>query len=245
MIHEIAYAVRTSSRARRASIRVSHRGAVEVVVPRGFDTHRVPAFVNAHADWIERRVARAQRECASLEPEPADGRPSRIELRAVRQEWGVRYLPSAASRITVTERSSGESHQRHELRLTGPVHDTMACREALRRWLQRSGRRYLEPRLDSLAAQHDFEFERVTVRLQKSRWGSCSSRGTISLNAKCLFLPPELVDHLLLHELCHTVHPNHSANFHALLEQHSPRARDLRTQLREGWKYVPTWAEES
>ena len=100
------------------------------------------------------------------------------------------------------------------------------------------------PRLDSLAAEHDFEFVRASVRLQRTRWGSCSSSGTISLNAKSLFLPAELVDHLLLHELCHTESADHSERFYALLEQHSPSARERERELKHAWRYVPSWADE-
>jgi predicted metal-dependent hydrolase len=245
---EIEYTLRTSSRARRASIRVSHRGKVEVVVPCQFDEKRVPAFVDKHADWIESRVARVERELATLEPEPVDSleRPTSFQLRTVREWWDVTYAESDSSRITVHEgspyRGSGANG---DLRLTGAVSDPTDCTRALRRWLRGRSRRHLEPRLDSLAAEHGFEFSRLTVRLQRSRWGSCSSRGTISINAKCLFLPPPLTEYLLLHELCHTVHANHSADFYVLLEQHAPGARDLRERLQEGWRYVPTWADES
>ena len=236
------YTLRESSRARRVSLRVSRTGDVEVVVPRGFDTSIVPHIVERHDAWIERRLARTAADRALIEPEPVDGKPTEISLRAVTEQWHASYVATDSSRITITERRSERPSL--EIRVSGPVHDALLCREALRRWLRRRATEFLPPRLDSLAAEHGFEFSRVSVRLQKTRWGSCSSSGTISINAKSMFLPPELMDHLLLHELCHTAHGNHSAHFHELLDERSRDAAARESELRRAWLYVPGWAEE-
>jgi predicted metal-dependent hydrolase len=238
------YTVRESARAKRVSVRVSRRGEVEIVLPRGVDPRIAPRIVERHGEWIERRLARAERDQARLEPEPTDGRPTSIPLRALREELSVAYVPSHSSRLTTTEACSASSYRPDTLRLTGPVENTAACREALRRWLRKRAREYLIPRLDSLAAENGFGFARASIRLQRTRWGSCSSSGTISLNAKALFLPPELVDHLLLHELCHTEHKNHSEHFYSGLENHSADARKRERELRAAWFYVPRWADE-
>jgi predicted metal-dependent hydrolase len=237
------YKVRESTRALRVSIRVSRRGELEVVIPRGFDAGRVPEIVESHQAWIERRLARVQRELALAEPEPADGRPRIARLRSLRAEIPINYVATGAGRVTVKEHRSHHP-SRVELRISGAIEDVGACRVALRRWLRRRAREHLVPRLDSLAAERSFEFAAVSIRLQKTRWGSCSSAGTISLNAKSLFLPPGLVDHLLLHELCHTTHGDHSPSFHAELARHSPGARALERELRRSWHYVPRWADE-
>jgi hypothetical protein len=79
------------------------------------------------------------------------------------------------------------------------------------------------------------------VRRQKTRWGSCSSRGTISLNAKLLFLPPPLVDHLLLHELCHTRHMDHSPAYWTCVAGFEPDYRRLENEVTRGNRYVPAW----
>jgi predicted metal-dependent hydrolase len=203
------------------------------------DPSIVPGIVERSRSWIDRRLERAAQERALMEPEPADGRPRVVRLRALREELDVEYEASAREHVAVRAAAQGAL-----LRVTGPVDDSSACREGLRRWLQRKGRECLPHRLDSLAAERGFEYTRASVRMQATRWGSCSRSGTISLNAKTLFLPPELVDHLLLHELCHTVHPNHSARFYELLEAHSPRTREREAELRAAWRYVPQWADE-
>jgi len=82
----------------------------------------------------------------------------------------------------------------------------------------------------------------VLVRSQRSRWGSCSRRRAISLNQKLLFVPPPLVRYVFLHELCHTVHFDHSPAFWAFLAQREPRWKALDEELDMAWRYVPLWA---
>lgn len=82
-------------------------------------------------------------------------------------------------------------------------------------WVKQQAQLHLPTRLQQLSQQHGFGYGRCTVRQVVSRWGSCSAQKNISLNAALLLLPVELVDYVLLHELCHTRQMNHSAAFWA------------------------------
>ena len=86
-------------------------------------------------------------------------------------------------------------------------------------------REKLSERLAKLAAEHHFQYNRVSIRNQKTRWGSCSSNNNISLNMKLLHLPDQLIDYILLHELVHTRVKNHSQDFWNELETVVPNAR--------------------
>jgi hypothetical protein len=86
---------------------------------------------------------------------------------------------------------------------------------------------------------------RGQIRGQRTRWGSCSGRGTISLNWHLLFLTPEQVRYVLLHELCHTVELNHSPRFWRLLQQHQPDSEVLRQVMRRAWQDLPAWLHEA
>lgn len=85
--------------------------------------------------------------------------------------------------------------------------------------LRRVARRLLPPRVAELAAQYGFNYGRVSIRASRTRWGSCSGRNDLSLSLFLMTLPEYLRDFVILHELCHTVHHNHSAAFHALLDR--------------------------
>ena len=93
-------------------------------------------------------------------------------------------------------------------------------------------RQKLGKRLSELAQEHNFQYNRISIRSQRTRWGSCSSKDNISLNMKLLHLPDQLIDYILLHELVHTRVKNHSQDFWNELETVVPNARLVDKQLR-------------
>ena len=88
-------------------------------------------------------------------------------------------------------------------------------------------------RLQELAQEHDFSYNRLTIRNQKTRWGSCSTKNNISLNIKLVLLPDELRDLILVHELIHTKIKNHGPKFWQKLEDIYPQARKLDRQVND------------
>ena len=129
--------------------------------------------------------------------------------------------------------------------LTGPVDEPSfipaAC-ALLQRWLQRAADGALERRLLWWAERLEIPVGRVTVRSQRSRWGSCSSRGDISLNCVLLLLPVALVDHVCLHELCHRRHMDHSPRFRDFLARVAPHWALREHELDRAWRHLPGWA---
>jgi predicted metal-dependent hydrolase len=89
----------------------------------------------------------------------------------------------------------------------------------------------LESRLEEIAAKHGYRYNRLTIRNQKTRWGSCSSKNNISLNMKLVLLPDELRDFILLHELVHTKIKNHGNEFWDEITKVEPKAREYTKQI--------------
>ena len=91
--------------------------------------------------------------------------------------------------------------------------------------------------LDAASARIGIGYNRLTIRKARTRWGSCTREGNISLSLYLAALPDELIDFVCVHELCHRVHPNHSAEFHALVDHHlGGREKELGAKLK---KYHP------
>jgi len=225
------FSVRESSRARRLSIKVYPRGEVEVVVPRRTRAGAVQAFVEEHRDWIRR--TRASFAAIHL-PEPFR-LPSRIDLAGIGRTYRVNYRAASAS-SGVRYRQSGSM-----VALSGATSDPGKCVAALKRWLANLARSSFGPELHALAATTGLSCSRIRVAGQKTRWGSHSSSGTISLNYCLLFLDPSLVRYLMIHELCHGRHMNHSRRFWALVRRFEPDYRRLDRRLSEAWQHIPTW----
>ena len=99
----------------------------------------------------------------------------------------------------------------------------------------------LAPQLVLLADHMGLRRPRVQIRRQRTRWGSCSSRGTISLNCCLLFQRPQVVRYLLVHELTHLRHMNHGEHFWREVGRHEPEWRALDRELTQGWTQVPAW----
>ncbi|MFC1938894.1 M48 family metallopeptidase [Chloroflexota bacterium] len=90
----------------------------------------------------------------------------------------------------------------------------------------------LVQRLKWLASNHGFSYNRVFIRNQKTRWGSCSSKNNISLNMKLVRLPDDLVDYVILHELAHTIRKDHSKAFWAEMDKLVENRKQMSSQLR-------------
>lgn len=232
------YRLRVSERARRLWLKVTGRGELEVVVPRGYDVARIPAIVLREQAWILAARARVE-ERRQAAPVSAEWRvPDRIELPAMGAAWRVTVRPTAQPGVRVRGLGS------ERLELTGRVADLSACRVAFDRWLVRQARVHLLPRLTAVSRELALPYAAASVRLQRTRWGSCSGRGAVSLNARLLLLPPYLVDYVLIHELCHTRVRNHSPRFWALVTRHCPDHARLRAELRVAGRNLPDWARE-
>ena len=127
--------------------------------------------------------------------------------------------------------------------VSGDIDDAERCLAALTRWLDRAARARLLPLLAQTACAVDIDYASARVRSQKTRWGSCSSRKTISLNRNLVFLPHDLVRSLMLHELAHTLVLNHSQRFWATLSAFDPDVAAHRVRMRSAHDFVPAWAD--
>jgi predicted metal-dependent hydrolase len=227
-------AVRVSRRARRLSVRVFPDARVEVVVPPRARAREVEHFIRAHREWIDAKRAHA----LANRPAPEVFPPAFIDFAATGERWRVQV---AGGRGVLRVAESGDPWGADRaLKIAGDA-TSIGMRRALRAWLMRAARERLEPRLAALAAGGGVRYSRVSIRRQRSRWGSCSVRGTISLNACLLFQRAPVVDYLIVHELTHVKHMNHSPRFWQAVEAACADWRALDRGLLRGWRTVPRW----
>lgn len=181
-------------RARRYLLRLRPDGMVRVTIPRRGTVAAARDFAARNAGWLEQQFQRL-----AAQPEPPAGWQLGTEI-LFRGE-PVRIEPEVESCIRFgTERVKVAD-------ATGDL------RPVIQKHLHERATRELPARVWELAAEHDITVNRVSVRNQKSRWGSCSRRGTISLNWRLIQAPEFVRDYIILHELAHRRQMNHSEKF--------------------------------
>lgn len=228
------YSVRVSRRARRTRIVVRPNQQVELVIPAGVSRVAAERLLVEKRHWVERSLQRFA--------EASEGRvcsrafPAVVELPAIDCSFTVLYKRTDSSQVRVVESGC-------VLHLSGAVDDEARVGEALRRWLRHKAKQLLVPMLETLAKQHRFQHGHVTIRLQKSRWGSCSRSGNISLNARLLFFSPELARYVILHELAHLERMDHSPAFWAVVARCDRNYMAHRRELKRAGGLVPRWSE--
>lgn len=229
------YPVRESVRAKRLSIRISRAAEVEVVVPCGFPKHKITEFVTTKQKWIEKTLHKMDLERRSRPQESQEELPSKIVLRSLSEEWAISYQKEARDgvRLQVIDPC--------HLMIAGNIDEMPMCHYVLQKWIRQQAQFYVPQWLRGISKDANLSYQKVTIRRQKTLWGSCSNKASINLNDKLLFLPFPLVHYVLVHELCHTIHMNHSAAFWSLVEQKEPDYRVLDQQLSDAWHFVPDW----
>ena len=218
---------------------VTPRDGLVVVVPVRWRGDPAAVVAEKRA-WAEAALARIAEQRAAHAAGPDALLPDRVELRAVDETWPVEYRATAAlpGSGRATARVAGSA-----LVVAGDVADAQACLAALVRWLDRESRARLLPMLADVAREASVEYASARVRRQRTRWGSCSARRTISLSRNLVFLPEHLVRALMLHELAHTRVMNHSQRFWSELAALDPAAHEHRAQMRDAARLVPPWAD--
>lgn len=230
------YQIRESARAKYMSLRVTVDRGLEVVVPRGFNRTLITKFLLEKQIWVQSALEKVKQVQDSRPKNPSTDRPTHVTFAAVGRTWAIHYVSKPGRTLRLTEESDGR------LVICGPVENLAACHAALRRWTYRQAYSVLIPLLRQLSIETGIAFVQTVIRCQKSRWGSCSSSGTISLNQKLLFVDADLVRYVLIHELCHMREMNHSRHFWKLVSQYYPDWRLARRRLKDAWYQMPHWA---
>jgi len=217
---------RISPQARSIRIEVRADGRVLLVIPRFVPKRAGYDFLRSREDWVRRKVIELQEHPKAPVPQPPrwDGR-DRIPLRGVRMP--LLLVPTRGTRPTVRIDEAISV-------FCAPAKTSAAARAtAVRRSLRELARREALQLLQEEAARLDVDFSGPRVADQRSLWGSCTPSGLISLNWRLILAPTEVLRYVVIHELCHRRHLNHSKRFWQLVKRQMPDYETWRTWLRE------------
>lgn len=214
-IGRVLLAKRRGSRNLRLTIRPD--GQVRVGLPAWAPYSAGIKFALDRSDWINSHLSKLQK------PQLADGH-------RIGKSYRLAFKLDTA-RVAVATRISA-----NQVTVISPfpsqhVSSQQAAVKASERALKKDAEKLLTIRLRQLAAKHAYSYKSLKIKKLRSRWGSCSSRGEITLNSYLIQLPWRLIDYVILHELVHTRHMNHAAEFWLALETALPDAKALRREI--------------
>lgn len=224
----ITYNVRASQRAKRISLRYSLNDGLEVVYPRGLRQPDPEALLLERSAWILSTIDKFSRANAT-------------KLRREYREGEEFLFRGASYRLKL---DSKRSHTKVKVRLVDhhlvvalPEPRLGAIRAEIRHEIEgfyrKQAQHYLAQRVKELADRHGFKFERLRIKNQKTRWGSCSAKRNINLNLRLMMAPEGAIDYVIIHELCHLRELNHNPAFWALVEAYCPDFRHWKAWLRQ------------
>ncbi len=219
------YQLINSKRAKYVRVKLSNHGELSVVLPRGVAVKHAHEFLKSRRGWVEKHLQ-------SLPKQKGKQRPDQLNLALLDEKWAIDYMETPSQSVELKQLSDAQ------LSISGNIHDLQLIREVILMWSKQKARYTFNKLLQHYAEEYGFHYNRLSIRAQKTRWGSCSSNKNINLNCKLLFMPVDLVRYVMIHELCHTIEMNHSQRFWALVEECDPLYKQHRKQLKETSKDV-------
>ena len=208
--NDVEFGVRQSSEATKPRIDVDIHG-VTVIIPNSVDVQ--PAEVlRENAAWVVEKQRDFERYREKI--------PDRTF------EAGETFPLLGTERELVIEPARSHSITDTSIRLRKSTVEQSTVKQVLENVYRREARDYFTERADFYAEEMGVEYGKITIRNQRTRWGSCSTTGTISLNWRLVMAPPEIVDYVVIHELGHLQEANHDEVFWSLVAEYDPEYED-------------------
>ena len=209
---EISYKYRFSSKAQRLRLQISLGNELEVILPRGYELKEAENFILTKSKWIKKHL--------SFQPVKKKNYYYFGNRITIRQEFAL-FIKKHIIRL-----------EKDELKIISPENSNIELNKLYTTWVRNQAKEYLPERAAELANQFGFSINKISVRKQKTRWGSYSSQGNISFNFLLLGYTKEVIDYVIIHELCHSKEMNHSEDFWTLVKRFCPRFMTLRQELK-------------
>lgn len=218
---------RQNGRVKRYAIKIANNQVIVQYPLAGSFAHAHQFFVE-HRNWVETTLRRKK------DASPSFSFDENTQLETL--TFGVKILRTSQNRFygNIDRKSGRLSIFCPEKIDLGSAEAQESVKRILLNTLMIEAKRYLPERLRQLAQQYGFKYQNCQIRKMKSRWGSCSSSGSIHLSSLLMLLPSQLSDYVMLHELCHTLVMNHSERFYQQLDRVSERrSKELDAKLKQ------------
>lgn len=218
--NQVHCVIRRRKNQKYINLRITLEGEIIVSAPYGVSLQRITESLRRKEQWIEKNLVRV-----------AAGRSEHDPMQSVYfggEVYCVDVVHDPRRKRTVRIQPA---EQRIELRTDNTSRKNVLA--VLERHLEREAKRHFLQRVEELSKTTGISYARLFIRNQRTRWGSSSGKGNLSVNWRAIMLPPSVQDYLVIHELAHQVHLNHSKAFWKVVERYCPEYRAANKWLRD------------
>ncbi len=219
---KIPYTVVRNSRAYKVWLRIDDEKGLVVVIPKGRKISAIPKIIRTHKDWVITALKR--REERMKNAPPPLGTSKVVVYRGRKVDLKIKNVACPNPKVKLENNS---------INVIMPKDSEYSVKEVLSEWLKERALLFFSRRVEYFAGKLRLKYGCINVKDQKTRWGSCSSRGTLSFNWRLLFAPPEILDYVVVHEVCHLKYHDHSDRFWHLVSTIFPNFQKSRLWLKE------------
>lgn len=213
----IEYQVQRNSRSRNLRIRITAKAEVIVSAPPRINDTAILRFVTQHSDWINRNLAKIKVRTSHI-------RPDELMVFGHTYKKVIHSLDDRTTRHPVFI-------QGEELHIQPVSSAASSAQRTFETFLKTTAQKYIIPRTKQLAELMGITYAAITLRDQKTRWGSCSSQGGLNFNWRLVQYPTAVIDYVIIHELAHRKEMNHSHRFWAIVAKYDPEYQAHRKWL--------------
>jgi len=205
------------SKRRTTALVIEHDGSVTVRAPLRTSARAIQDFVEKHAAWVEKKQA----ELRSKAPEPIKQYLPGESFLFLGREYSLEIIQGQYKKLILNDHFKLTESARENAELI------------FQNWYRKQAAQIITERVKYFANKYEFQYTKIRITSARTRWGSCSSQGTLSFSWRLILTPLETVDYVVVHELAHTVHHNHSKRFWTLVGKIVPEYKELRKHLRQ------------
>jgi len=218
----ISYIIKRSARTKHVRLEMRPETGLTVVIPKSYKIGQLPDLLEAKGRWILDKLAK----CGEVQPLYAD--------KAVKSGDVIPYLGRDLEVVKRQDHRIADSVKLEQNRLVVSLRSaTSRLNLVLEQWYRMQAAKLIKERADKLSARLGLTYNRVIIRGQKTRWGSCSHKGNISINWKLIMAPEPVIDYIIIHELAHLKEMNHTKRFWELVAEHCPRWPEHKKWLKD------------
>ncbi|AKM81553.1 MAG: hypothetical protein UT13_C0001G0593 [Candidatus Pacebacteria bacterium GW2011_GWF2_38_9] len=214
---DFTYQLKRSSRSSGIKIAIRANAQVLVTAPRFIPEFIIKKFVESQKEWIENNLAKSKKQQAEINHD---------EILIFDKKYQL-VINNSAEKIGVEVR--GEKIFVNNLSEKTPS----KIKKQLEEFLKKTAFKYIGTRIQILSKKMGVTYNRLALREQSSRWGSCSSRGNLNFNWRLVHYPPAIIDYVIIHELAHRLELNHSKKFWEIVKKHDSEYLIHKGQLRK------------